>query len=257
MRSLRQRKAREASGLYLVEGIRLVAEAVQVGAPVEQIVVAPTLLTSPFAYQIVAQAEQRGTPVLTLDRQAFERIAEKEHPQGLAALLRQEWTALEQVRLNRTLCWIVLCGVRDPGNLGSILRTGDAVGSGGVILTGHTTDPYDPEAVRASMGAIFTQKLVRATLDDLARWKQARGYWAAGTSDSAAADYHAVAYRFPLLLVMGSEQHGLGPAEQALCDLVVRIPMVGRSDSLNLSVATGVVLYELFNQQRAAAGASP
>lgn len=251
IRSLRRRKEREVSGQYFVEGIRIVAEAVQIGAPIVQLVVAPSLLISPFAQEIVESQRRSGTPCLEVTADVFKSISTKEHPQGLGAVLRQRWTALADVRHAEELCWVALTDVQDPGNLGTILRTGDAVGSAGVILLGHTTDPYDPEAVRASMGAIFSQQVVRADLEQLSAWKHSSRFCITGTSDAAAQDYQAASYPSPLLLLMGSEQHGLSPEAQALCDSMVRIPMVGRSDSLNLSVATGVILYEIFNQRRA------
>jgi TrmH family RNA methyltransferase len=124
------------------------------------------------------------------------------------------------------------------------------VGGAGLLLLGDSADPYDPGAVRASMGALFALRLARATFDEFAAWKRQRACTVVGTSDAAAQDYRAVAYRPPLVLLMGSERQGLSPDQQALCDAVVSIPMVGRSDSLNLAVATGVMLYEIFNQQR-------
>ena len=140
--------------------------------------------------------------------------------------------------------------IQDPGNLGTILRTLDAVGGSGLILLDHSTDPYDATALRASMGAVFSQQLVRASFSDFARWKQAGNFQLVGTSGSAREDYHEFSYPDPMVLLMGSERLGLQEEHLKLCDGLVAIPMVGRSDSLNLSVATGVVLYEIFNQRR-------
>jgi TrmH family RNA methyltransferase len=250
IRFLRQRKAREATGTYLMEGIRLVAEAVRCRATIELIISAPDLLTSEVARETVSAAEQRGVPVLRITPDVFGSISLKEGPQGIAALVRQRWEALDDVDPDGTLCWIVLDEVADPGNLGTILRTGDAVGAAGVILLGATTDPYDPASVRASMGAILSQRMVRAGMADLEPWKR-RGVWRiVGTSDAADTEYTAVSYEPPLALLMGSERHGLTADARALCDAVVRIPMVGHSDSLNLAVAAGVMLYEIFNRSR-------
>lgn len=250
IRSLHRRKEREQSGLYFVEGIRLVVEAVQLNAPIAQLVVAPALLASRFAQDIVEAQRRAGTPCLEVTEKVFKSLSTKDNPQGLAAVVQQRWSSLADLHPQQELCWTALSGVHDPGNLGTILRSGDAVGSAGVILVGHTTDPYDPEAVRASMGAIFSQQVARASLAQIAAWKQAHGVFVAGTSDAAANDYQVVTYRQPLVLFMGSEQQGLSPDEMALCDVMVRIPMVGRSDSLNLAIATSVVLYEIFNQRR-------
>lgn len=255
IRQLQQRKERDRTGLFFVEGIRLVAEAIQTSAALERVVVAPELLVSPYARSLVEQWQRAGGATLEVTAGVFKSFAAKEHPQGLAAVVRQRWITLDEVRFDQALCWVALSAVQDPGNLGTILRTGDAVGSGGVILLGHSTDPYDPEAVRAGMGAIFSQQVVRATLAQLVAWKAAQACMVVGTSGAAQADYRTIAYPSPLLILMGSEQHGLSPDEMALCDALVRIPMVGRSDSLNLAVATGVVLYEVFYQRQAQHGA--
>lgn len=251
IRALRTRKERDRTGLFLVEGIRIVAEAVELG-DVRLCVVAPDLLESSFAWEVIEGLQGGGTPCLEVTAEVFRSVSGRERPQGIAAVVRQRWEPLEHVRLASELCWVALDAPGDPGNLGSVLRTSDAVGGGGVVLVGPSADPYDPVAVRASMGALFSQRLVRATLDELAAWKHRHGYRFLGTSGSAVHDYAAVLYGSPLVVFMGSERHGLTADEQALCDDLVRIPMVGRSDSLNLAVATGVILYTIFNQRRGA-----
>jgi TrmH family RNA methyltransferase len=250
IRALRQRKERERSGLFFIEGIRLIAEALELGAEIETLLVAPDLLSSTFAQQLVATQQEAGGSQLEVSAAVFQSLSTREGPQGLAAVVRQCWEPLGQVRLADELCWVALAGVQDPGNLGTILRTSDAVGGAGVILLGATADPYDPVALRASMGAIFAQRLVRADFGQLVAWQQQQGYPLIGTSDAAAQDYQAVRYSVPLLLLMGSERAGLTRAQQAACDALVSMPMRGRSDSLNLAVATGVMLYELLSQQR-------
>lgn len=251
IRALRQRKERERAWLFFAEGIRLVTEAVQLGAPVVHLVAAPGLLERhAFAREVVADQQAAGTPCLMVSDDVFASIASKEHPQGLAAVIRQQWTGLDAAPAEDGLCWIALEGVQDPGNLGTILRTSDAVGAAGVILLGNATDPYDPTAIRASMGAIFAQRLVRASWDEFLVWAAAGGCHIAGTSDAASDDYCAVAYPRPLVLLMGSEREGLAPEQQRAVDRMVRIPMAGRSDSLNLAVATAIMLYEVFNQAR-------
>jgi TrmH family RNA methyltransferase len=144
--------------------------------------------------------------------------------------------------------YIALDAVQDPGNLGTILRTSDAVGGKGVILLDHSTDPFDLATVRGSMGAIFSQQLVKATLAEFGEWKKRCKCKVIGTSGAATHTYHQYPFSMPMVLLMGSERQGLTEAHVALCDDVVKIPMVGRSDSLNLAIATAVVLYEIFNQ---------
>ncbi len=248
IRSLRQRKQREKTGLFFAEGIRIVTEAVQVRAPVEALVIAPDLLESRFARSLCEDQRRMGVPVLEVTKEVFQSISDKDGPQGLAAVIRQRWDTPDAAARSNRRRWVALSGVQDPGNLGTVLRTSDAVGFAGVILVGPTTDPYDPACVRASMGAIFSQRLVRLTVEELAAWKNRYGYTFVGTSGAAPTNYRNVSYREPVVIFMGSEREGLSAQEQALCDVMVSIPMVGRSDSLNLAVATGVVLYEAFWQ---------
>jgi TrmH family RNA methyltransferase len=250
IRKLRERKERQASGLFFVEGLRIVAEAAQQGARFDTLLVAPDLLASEFGRELVDQIGRRGVPVLEVSAPVFESISLKEGPAGLAAVMHQEWAGLEQIAPDPQQPWVALDSVADPGNLGTILRTQDAVAGPGVILLDHATDPYDPTSIRASMGAVFTQKLVRASLDEFAAWKHSHGALLVGTSDKAQTDYAAYPYPRGMVLLMGSERQGLRQQHLDLCDAVVAIPMLGRSDSLNLAVATGVVLYEIYNQRR-------
>lgn len=248
IRSLRQRKQREKTGLFFAEGIRIVTEAVQVGAPVEALVIAPDLLESRFARSLCEDQRRMGVPVLEVTKEVFQSISDKDGPQGLAAVIRQRWDSpaiAGQVARRR---FVALSRVQDPGNLGTVLRTSDAAGFAGVILVGPTADPYDPACVRASMGAIFSQRLVRLTVEEFVAWKKQYGYTLVGTSATAPNDYRAVRYREPVVIYMGNEREGLSPQEMAICHVMVSIPMVGRADSLNLAVATGLMLYEVFRQ---------
>jgi TrmH family RNA methyltransferase len=252
IRALSSRKQRDDAGRFFVDGLHLVAAATQQQADIETCVVAPDLLTSTFGRELVRSLAQRGAHMLDVTADVFHSVAAKDHAQGLGIVVRQRWLNLIHVRPEAGQCWVALDTVQYPGNLGTILRTCDAVGGAGVILLGNTTDPYDPAAVRASLGAIFSQRLARASFAQFTAWCRRYGVTVVGTSPAAPRDYQAVAYQPPLVLLMGSEPRGLSPAQQALCDVTVNIPMVGHSDSLNLAVATGIMLYEVFNQQRGA-----
>jgi RNA methyltransferase, TrmH family len=250
IRALRTRKERERTGQFFVEGIQVVAEAVRQRAAVETLVVAPDLLTSRFGCAVVEQARGAGVAYLEVTPAVLDSLTAKEASQGIAAVVRQRWERLDHIRFDDARCWVALEGVQYPGNLGTILRTSDAVGGAGAILLGPTADPFDPTAVRASTGAIFGQRLVRASLDEFAAWKRCWGVRVIGTSPAAPADYRAARYAPPVVLALGSEGDGLSADLRALCDLTVRIPMVGRGDSLNLAIAAGLVLYELYRQQQ-------
>ena len=140
--------------------------------------------------------------------------------------------------------------VRSPGNLGAMLRTSEAVGGAGLMLLGDAVDPYDPATVRASMGSLFSQRIIRTTPMEVARWARRPHCLLVGGSPAATTDYQAIDYRAPTVLLLGGERKGLSAAVQALCDVVVRIPMVGQTDSLNLAIAASLLLYEVFNQRR-------
>jgi RNA methyltransferase, TrmH family len=251
IRALRQRKEREASGLCLLEGIRLVGEAVRAGS-VERLLVAPALLRSDFARELVAAQAAAGTPVIELSGEVFAGLAQKDGPQGLAAVAHQRWQPLAALGLDAPPGWVALVEPADPGNLGTIIRTIDAVGAAGLIIVGPGADPYDPVALRAAMGATFAVALARASWAQLEAWLAATGAPLVGTSDQAPAHFQQVAYPQPLVLLMGSERQGLSPEQQARCDMLVHMPMRGRGDSLNLAVATGVMLYELLRQHNSA-----
>jgi TrmH family RNA methyltransferase len=250
VRQLRSRAERERTGTFYIEGARIVAQAVQAGAEITLGVVAPDLIVGPHAAATVAALRDSGAPMVELPVPAFESISFKENLQGIGAVVRAQVGTLDAIPADEARLWVALDGVGNSGNLGAIMRTCDAVGGAGLILLGHTTDPHHPDAVRASMGSLFALLIARAGFDAFVAWKMAHGYHVVGTSPAATQEYRAVAYPPATILLMGSERTGLSPTQQAACDQLVRIPMVGTADSLNLGVATSIVLYEIFYQQR-------
>jgi TrmH family RNA methyltransferase len=250
VRQLRTRPERERTGTYYIEGARIVAQAVQAGAEITMGVVAPALVQGEHAVATVAALRATGAPVVDLSVSAFEGISFKENLQGIGAVVRYSYGTLDDLASDETRVWVALDGVGNPGNLGAIMRTCDAVGAAGLLLLGDTTDPYHPAAVRASMGSLFALQMVRAGFDQFTAWKREHDYKVIGTSPAAQQEYRQVTYPTPAILLMGSERTGLTPQQQAACDLLVQIPMGGTCDSLNLGVATSIVLYEFFHQQR-------
>ncbi len=250
IRKLEEKKHRQATGEFFIEGLRTVGEAIQTGAPIQNLVIAPELLVSEFGQSLLLHPAVKGVEIIEVSQEIYSKIAHKQGPQGIGAVVRQRWVALDTLKAAPKDLWVALDRVADPGNLGTIMRTADAVGCRGVILLGHTTDPYDPTAVKASMGSIFALTLVSADWAAFLAWREANQVSLVGTSDRAATDYQAVTYATPLALLMGSERHGLPDEMTAACDALVRIPMHGRADSLNLAIATSLVLYEIFNQSR-------
>jgi TrmH family RNA methyltransferase len=181
----------------------------------------------------------------------FLSLVTREVAGGLVAVARQRWVRLSELPVYPHSFWVALDAVQYPGNLGTVLRTANAVGSQGVILLDNTTEPYDPASVRASLGAVFSQQLVQTSFLEFVVWKRKQGCRLIGTSPGAAADYRQVSYEQPFVLLMGCEREGLRAEQQAFCDEVVRIPMMPNCDSLNLAVSTSVVLYEAYQQRQA------
>lgn len=250
IRKLEHKKYRQDTGLFFIEGLRIVGEAVQTGAPIETLVVAPELLVSDFGQSLLKHPAVQNTEKIEVSEEIYQKIAHKEGPQGIGAIVKQDWQTIEHIITNPGDIWVALDAVSDPGNLGTIMRTAEAVGCRGIILLGHSTDPYDSTAVKASMGAVFSLELAQSDWETFLKWKESNELSMVGTSDSAETSYQSVEYQRPIILLMGSERHGLPQEMQSECDHMVFIPMEGRGDSLNLAVATGVMLYEIYNQTR-------
>jgi TrmH family RNA methyltransferase len=250
VRGLRRRKERRASGLALVEGIRQVGEAMQLGADVRCLVFAPEELTSEFALGLVEEAESQGVEVLPLAPRVMATLSGRDQSAGLYAVVGQRWSNLDDSAFGLADI-AALAEVRDPGNLGTILRSADGAGVGDLVLLDDTTDPYHPAAIRASMGSLFSRRLARATWDDFAAWAQRRGIQLVGTSDHGAVDYRAANYGEHVALLFGTERSGLAEEQLAACGEVVALPMRGRADSLNLAAAASVMLYHLAAQRDA------
>jgi TrmH family RNA methyltransferase len=250
IRLLHDRAARDRNGLLYIEGLRFVVRASLHRVPIEALVVCQPLLIHPLGRRLLRQQRRAGIPILEVTPEVLASIALVDDPQGIGAVVQQRWTSLEQVVVADDPCWVMLDTVRSPGNLGTILRTSEAVGGSGLMLLGDAVDPYDPATVRASMGSLFSQRFVRTTMADLLRWKDRQPCLLVSTAPTAAIDYQAVDYSEPVVLLLGGERKGLSPELQAQCDVMVRIPMSGQTDSLNLSVAASLLLYEVFNQRR-------
>ncbi len=250
IRKLEHKKYRRETGLFFINGLRIVGEAVQTGAAIESLVVAPDLLVSKFGHTLLEDSKVRDVALIEVSEEIFEKIAHKHGSGGIGAVVHQRWQNLDAIQATRQDLWVALDAVANPGNLGTIMRTAEAVGCRGVILLGHSTDPYTPVAVKASMGAVFSVALIQAEWKAFQMWLLNNNLTMVGTSDSAMMDYQALDYQRPLVLLMGSERHGLSKEMSASCDHMVQIPMTGRSDSLNLAAATAVMLYEIFNQTR-------
>jgi len=238
-RALRQKKARIESGLFLVEGIHHVGEAIEAGWDVENVFYASSVLTSAFAHDLITRLSFSPQPVTP---QVMESLADKENPQGILAVARQRKAQLKDLKpMTRA---VALISPQDPGNVGTILRTMDAVGVDTLFLLDGGVELYHPTVVRASMGTLFWKSIVQTSFDEFVQWAHGIGYELIGTSAHADMDYQTLTLNTPWILVLGNEQKGLSPEQSQACDVTVSLPMKGRVSSLNLSVAASVLLYQ-------------
>jgi TrmH family RNA methyltransferase len=245
LRSLRDKKARRTEGLFLAEGLRIVIEARDSGRLPEIVAFSPEGARHPLAAGIIAATEAAGGDAIETTPDILSKMSGKDNPQMLLGAYRQATTSLAAIDRSKAPLWIVAQALRDPGNIGTILRTGDAVGAGGLILIDDSADPFSVEAVRASMGAIFTQAVATARWGEFISWLRSGEGQLVGTSLKAAQDYLDAEYRKPCFLLIGNEQQGLPSDYEAECDLLVKIPMAGRADSLNAAMATAVMAFSI------------
>jgi RNA methyltransferase, TrmH family len=243
LRSLRDKKARREEGLFLAEGLRILTEARDSGRLPEIIAFSPESGKHPLAAEIIAATEAAGGDAVETTADILSKMSGKDNPQMLLGAYRQPEASLERIDRSKAPLWIVAQALRDPGNLGTILRTGDAVGAGGLILIDDSADPFSVEAVRASMGALFTQQIANAKWPEFQAWLREGDGQLIGTSLKAVHDYLEVDYSQPCFLLIGNEQQGLPANYEAECDLLVKIPMAGRADSLNAAMAAAVMAF--------------
>jgi len=245
LRALRDKKARKAEGLFLAEGLRILAEARDSGRLPEIIAFSPAGGLHPLAAEIVAAAEAEGADVIETTPDILSKMSGKDNPQAILGAYRQPDTSLATIDRAVSQLWIVAQALRDPGNIGTILRTGDATGAGGLILIDDSADPYSVEAVRASMGAIFTQSVAAARWEEFLPWLRSGPGQLVGTSLNTDRDYLEPVYEQPCFVLIGNESQGLPEAYEAECDLLVKMPMLGRADSLNAAVAAAVMAFQV------------
>ena len=246
IRALRRRKERERAGTFFVDGIQPVWQALDRGAPVETLVVAPDLLTSEPARRRIDAARTAGVRVAGVTAAVYRSLSERDGPSGVGALVGLVECSLGDLRAEGDAIVLALDEISNPGNLGTIVRTADGGGASAVVVVGDAADPFDPSAVKASMGTIFSVPVCRArTVEDVFAWAAAESVSVVTTSARAATPYHDAPYRLPALLMLGSEAEGLSEEALARGDLQVRIDMRGVASSLNVAVAAGILLFEM------------
>lgn len=246
IKALSLKKARDESRTFMAEGLKLVIDALDRGWTIRTLVYAKAGKGKPMVEKVAARTVAAGGLVLEVSEKVMSSITRRDNPQMVAAVFEQRWTALKDILPKGSETWIALDRVRDPGNLGTIIRTADAAGAAGVILVGDCTDPFSLETVRATMGSMFALPLVKTTPADFLKWKKSVDARLVATHLAGAVDYRIIDYKSkPVILMMGNEQSGLPDDLAEAADKLARIPQVGMADSLNLAVATGVMLFEV------------
>ena len=247
LRSLREKKHRKRAGQFLAEGLRLLTDARECGLLPKTLVMAETRDAHPLLDTLESDVVGAGGEVITTTPDILTKITGKSNAQSVVGLFDEFDTSLSAIDRESADIWLVAQDLRDPGNLGTMLRAGDAVGAGGLILIDDCADPFSAEAVRASMGAVFTQRVAQARWDEFVPWLRSGGGQLVAASLRDAVPYRGAAYQAPCFILVGNESQGLPEAYEAECDLRVTMPMRGRADSLNAAVAAAVLAYEVLD----------
>ena len=245
LRSLRDKKHRRREGKFLAEGLRLLTDARESGHLPEMLIMAGTRDPHPLLAALEADVARAGGEIVETSPDILAKITGKDNPQTVAGVFAEFDTSLAALDRSSAPIWLVAQALRDPGNLGTMLRTGDAVGAGGLILLDDSADPFSVEAVRASMGAIFTQAVATVRWDEFLSWLRSGPGQLVAASLREAVPYRGAPYRAPCFVLVGNESRGLPEDYEAACDLRVTMPMRGRADSLNAAVAGAVLAYEV------------
>ncbi|MCA0255997.1 MAG: RNA methyltransferase [Proteobacteria bacterium] len=245
IKALMNKKAREETGSFIAEGLKLIIDALELGWTIRTLIYSKAAKGKPLVEKVAAKTVASGGLVLEVSEKVMASIVRRDNPQMVAGVFEQRWRPLADVKPQKGETYVALDRVRDPGNLGTIIRTADAVGASGVILVGDCTDPFAVETVRATMGSVFAMPVSRATVDEFIAWRKGAGVNVVATHLAGSVDYRTVDYaQKPVVVLMGNEQSGLPEELATKADTRVRIPQEGRADSLNLAIATAVMLYE-------------
>ncbi len=245
LRALREKKHRKREKKFLAEGLRLLTDARESGHVPEVLVLADKRDPHPLLTALEEAVEATGGEVIETSPDILSKITGKDNPQAVAGVFAEFDTSLASLDRSGADIWLVAQALRDPGNLGTMLRTGDAIGAGGLILLDDCADPFSVEAVRASMGAVFTQKIAQAEWNEFEACLRGGDGQLVAASLRDAQPYRGAPYASPCFVMVGNESRGLPEEYEMACDLRVTMPMKGRADSLNAAVAAAVLGYEV------------
>lgn len=250
VRDLREKRHRREEGLFVAEGLRILTEARETGRLPRYLFFSPAGAAHPLVRTLIEAVEADYGEAIETTPDILSKLSGKDNPQAVVGVFDAFETTLDMLDRTASPIWLVAERLRDPGNLGTILRTGDAVGAGALILIDECVDPFSTEAVRASMGALFTVPIVRVIWDEFIVWLREGPGQLVGLSLQTEEGYRGAAYDAPTFLLTGNEAQGLPQEYEAACDLLVKLPMLGKADSLNAAVATAVMAYEVLARHR-------
>ena len=257
LRGLDRKKNRSETGLFLAEGTRLVLQGFENGWQAETLICACAMLDRPVVADLVERAQTQGTRVVQVTDRVMGQITRKDNPGAVIAAFQQQKRTLASISRQENGIWLALYEVRDPGNLGTILRTADCAGLAGVALLETCCDPYSIEAVRASMGSVFDIPFALSDFASFNTWRQAEELHMTAASVNGTVRHDEAAYGGRAVILMGNEQAGLPINVEAACDTLALIPMRGGADSLNLAQATALMSYEAWRQRGFAGAREP
>jgi len=246
---LRNRRERDASGVFTVEGFRELTRAVEAGVSIRTIYFCPELFLGDNERSLIERAARAGAEPVELGLAAFNKVSYRDRPEGLLGLAEQFPVGLDRLKPSQRPMLLVVESIEKPGNLGTMLRTADAAGLDGMIVCEPTTDPFNPNVVRASLGCLFTVPLAVASSPDTLDWLARHDIRTLATTPSAIVAYWDTDYRGAVAIAIGSEQYGLSDSWLNASGEKVRIPMSGSVDSLNAAMAAGIVLFEALRQR--------
>lgn len=252
--SLRDRRDRDASGEFLIEGYRELYRACQADVKIHSLFYCEERFLGVNEGSLLGEIRKKGARLFSCAPPVFDKLSYRDRPDGLLAVARQMQTSLEslsdRLKNNKSPLIVVAEAIEKPGNLGTILRSSDAVGADAVIVCDRCTDIYNPNVVRASTGTLFTLPVIEATSEETWAWLQKHKIAIAAATPHADQEFTNVNLTGPVAVVVGTEQLGLSDFWMARATHQMRIPMLGVADSLNVATATTLLLYEALRQRR-------
>lgn len=239
------RQERKKQNRFFSEGVRNFVHIVDNHFEIDTILFSKKLCTSALARKFVRQKRREGVTTLNLPPEDFRSFSTAERASGIATIVKPRYKTLEQLDTKKSTFWVVVDQIRSAGNMGTLIRSSDAFGGSGFILLGDSIDVYSPTVIRASMGSLFRQQFIKTDFKTFKAQANKLPFMIIGASPQGSICFDELEYSKASFLFLGEERKGLSQEQEALCNHLIRIPMHGQADSLNVGVAGGLIMYEL------------